>query len=218
MWDFFKSDVGKVALGGLIAVGGQLAVTLVAWGKEVWFDKSKKRKDAEYLAMRLVLLFDELISGCHKAVHDPLAEDREGVSESTVPYPSFTLPEGDYKALPRRLMYEVVSMPNRVNDIHEGLACAWEFSGPPNFDEFFLYRQEHWSKLGLKALDLIDALCRRYEIPAPQRPKFYSPRTSFQDLLAEIELDRQREQERTTHSVASLQSSHEKATETKEPD
>lgn len=202
MLDFFKSDVGKVALGGLIAVGGQLAVTLIAWVKEVWFDKSKKRKEAEYLAMRLVLLFDELIGDCYNAVHDPLVEDREGISESTVPDPSLTLPEGDYKALPRHLMYEVISMPNKLDGIKEGMASAWEFSGPPDYDEFFEYRREHSSRLGLKALDLIDALCRQYKIPQPERPDFYAPRQSFQDELAGIEQDKKKRGEENNRLVA----------------
>jgi hypothetical protein len=208
MWDFFKSDVGKVALGGLIAVGGQLAVTLIAWGKEVWFDRSKKRKEAEYLAMRLVLVFDELTNDCYNTVHDPLMADREGCSESTVADPTLTLPSnGDYKALPRHLMFEIMSMPNRLDSIMEGLSSAWDFSGPPDFTEFFEYRREHWSKLGLKSLDLIDALCRQYKIPVPERPEYYSPRQSFENELAEIIEDQKKRSEENDRMVALMKKS-----------
>ena len=191
MWEFLKSDIGKVSLGGLIAVSGQLAVTLIAWGKEVWFDRNKKRKEAEYLAMRLVLLFDELVGDCYNVVHDPLTQDQEGCSESTVGDPTLSLPvEGDYKALPRHLMYEVLSVPNKLDSIKEGMASAWEFSsGPPDYDEFFEYRREHWSRLGLKALDIIDALCLQYKIPPPERPSFYTPRRSFQNEIVAIGRD-----------------------------
>jgi hypothetical protein len=44
MLEFLKSDVGKVALGGVIAVVGQLTATLVAWFKEARFAAVKKRK------------------------------------------------------------------------------------------------------------------------------------------------------------------------------
>jgi hypothetical protein len=99
LFEFFKTDVGKVALGGAIAVGGQLAASLIGWGKEAWFDASKRRKEAEYLAMRLVLVFDELTGACYNAVHDPLFEDQEGCSEATVSDPTLSLPsDGDYKA------------------------------------------------------------------------------------------------------------------------
>lgn len=178
-------------------MSGQLAVTLISWLKEHRFAASKKRKDAEYLAMRLVLAFDGLINGCYNAVHDPLREDQEGISESTVPDPTLTLPsDGDYKALSRHLMYEILSMPNRLEGIKEGLSSVAEDSDPPDFFEFFEYRREHWSRLGLRALDLIDALCHRYKIPPPTRPNFYTPRTSFQDEIAEIENDRRERLER----------------------
>jgi hypothetical protein len=214
MLEFFKSDVGKVALGGLIAVGGQLAVTLIAWAKEVWFDKSKKRKEAEYLAMRLVLLFDELTTDCYNAVHDPLAQDQEGCSEATVGDPTISLPDGDYKALPRHLMYEVMSMPNRLESIKEGMASAWEFSGgPPDYDEFFEYRREHWSRFGLRALTLIDALCSAYKIPQPERPNFYTPRQSFLDELVAIEESQKERSEQNRRMTAGLNFQFAKANE-----
>jgi hypothetical protein len=205
MLDFFNSDSGKVALGGVIALSGQLAVPVIAWIKEAWFAASKDRREAEYLAMRLVLVFDELVNDCYNVVHDPLMPDREGCSEATVGDPTLTIPaEGDYKALPRHLMYEIISMPNKLEGIKEGMASAWEHSGPPDYDEFFEYRREHWSRLGLKALDLIDALCRQYKIPPPERPKFYTPKQSFQDELASIEEDKNARRAENDRLVASV--------------
>lgn len=183
-----KSDIGKVALGGAIAVAGQLAVTLIAWLKDAQFAARKKRKDAEYLALRLVLVFDGVVNACYSAVHDPLREDQEGISESTVPDPTITLPsDGDYKALPRDLMYDVLSMPNRLDGIKEGLAATAEDSFPPDYPEYYAYRCEHWSRFGLKALDLIDALCRLYKIPQPERPDHYTPEEAFKNELANVE-------------------------------
>ncbi|SIN87891.1 hypothetical protein SAMN05443247_00408 [Bradyrhizobium erythrophlei] len=205
MLEFLKTDVGKVALGGAIAVSGQLAASLIAWGKEAWFAASKRQKEAEYLAMRLVLVFDELTTDCYNAVHDPLTEDREGISESTVADPTLSLPtDGDYKALPRRLMFRIMSMPSKLDGIKEGMASAWEFSGPPNFDEFFEYRREHWSKLGLEALDLIDALCREYKIPPPERPEYYAPRESFLDELVKIEQYKREREEANSKMMAGV--------------
>ncbi|UPT96296.1 hypothetical protein J4G48_0046010 [Bradyrhizobium barranii subsp. apii] len=187
MLEFWKSDIGKVALGGVIAVIGQLTATLVAWLKEARFAATKERKDAEYLAIRLVLVLDGLVSACFNAVHDPLMEDQDGVTENTVPDPTLTLPaEGDYKALPRRLMYEVLSMPNKLEGIKGGLAATADISGPPDYTEYYEYREEHWSKLGLRALDLIDTLCRQYKIAPPERPAHYTPRESFRDVLTKL--------------------------------
>lgn len=205
MLEFLKTDVGKVALGGMIAVSGQLAASFIGWGKEYWFDANKQRREAEYLAMRLVLVFDELVTACYNAVHDPLTEDQDGCSEATVGNPTLSLPvDGDYKALPRRLMFQIMSTPSKLDGIKEGMATAWEFSGAPNYDEFFEYRREHWSKLGLQALDLIDALCREYKIPSPERPEYYDPRASFLKELVEIRQDKTDRDEANSKMIAHL--------------
>jgi hypothetical protein len=203
--EFFKTDVGKVALGGAIGVAGPLLASLIAWGKEYWFDTSKRRKEAEYLAMRLVLVLDELITDCYNAVHDPLVQDQEGCIESTVADPTLSLPtDGDYKALPRRLMFQIMSMPSKLDGIKEGMASVWEFSGPPDFDEFFEYRREHWSRLGLEALEVIDALCREYKIPLPDRPEYYAPRESFLKELVEVRQYKKERDEANSKMTASM--------------
>jgi len=184
--EFFKSDVGKVALGGLIALGGQLLVAGISWFKEARFAASKARKEAEYLAIRLVLVFDELTNDCYQAVNDPLMPDGDGFLQSSVPDPALTLPEGDYKTLPRHLMYEVLSMPNRLESIKEGMVSAWQDSTPPDYDELFEYRREHLARLGIRALGLIASICEAYKIPLPERPNLYTPWQSFQDELISI--------------------------------
>lgn len=45
MLEFWQSDVGRVALGGAIAVTGQLTATLVAWLKEARFAASRAMAD-----------------------------------------------------------------------------------------------------------------------------------------------------------------------------
>jgi len=186
--EFLKSDVGKILLGGALALAGQFLSGLLSWIKDAWVLYSNRRKDAEFLAIRLVLLFDEFVNACHDAVFDPLTEDTDGITESTVSDPLLTLPvEADYKALPRNLMFEILSMPNKLDSIKKGLSAVAEISGPPDFDEFFEYRKEHCSRLGLDALNLIDKISRRYGIAQPQRPDHYTPGKAFLDQISEIQ-------------------------------
>jgi hypothetical protein len=102
-------------------------------------------------------------------------------------------------------MFDIMSMPNRLEGIREGLASVADISGPPDYDEVFEYRREYMSKLRLKALELIDALCRRYEIPLPERPEHYTPRQSFLDELAKIEQVQQKRDEATSQMYASIE-------------
>lgn len=181
---------------------------MVAWLKEARFAATKNRKDAEYLGIRPVLVLDGLVGACYNAVHDPLIEDEEGVTENTVPDPTLMLPaEGDYRALPRHLMYEVLSMPNRLDGIKAGLAATADHSGPPDYTEYYEYREEHWSRLGLRALDLIDSLCRQYKIVPPERPAHYTPREAFQDVLAKLADFKREQHERNAAIIAKLTAS-----------
>jgi hypothetical protein len=205
MFEFFKTDVGKVVLGGVLVGTVQLIISLIALIKEVWFHKSKRRGEAQYLAMRLVLVFDQLVNDCSKAVHDRLTRDGGGFTQSTEDDPALLLPtDGDYKALPRHLMFRALSMPSKVDGIKEGLRSVWEFSDAPDYDDFYEYRREHWSKLGLEALQLIDALCRAYKIPAPDRPEHYSPREAFLKKLVEVEQGQKNRAEAQRKMMASM--------------
>jgi hypothetical protein len=158
----------------------------------------------------------ELTTDCYNVVHDPLTEDQEGCSEATVGDPTLSLPtDGDYKALPRRLMFQIMSMPSKLDGIKEGAASVWDFSTPPDYEELFEYRREEWSKLGLEALELIDALCREYKIPVPDRPKYYTPRESFSNALVEVKQERKKREEANSEMMAGFITTLPKADATK---
>jgi len=185
MWEFFATDVGKVALGGVIATTGSLILFALGWIKEWRFSSKKQKIEAQHLGIRLVLVLDKLVADCYNAVHDPLFTDEQGFTHSSVPNPEFTLPEGgDYRALPTQLMYDIMSMPNRLNAIREGMDAVGEQSSPPDYEEYFQYRDENLSKLGLRAIGQIESLCKRYKIPPPERPEYYAPK---EDLISRLE-------------------------------
>ncbi|GLH44522.1 hypothetical protein RS3R6_10000 [Pseudomonas atacamensis] len=194
MWDFFATDVGKVALGGFIATTGSLIVFGLGWLKESQLSSKKQKIEAQHLSIRLVLVLDKLVADCYNAVNDPLCIDEQGYSHSMVPNPDFALPEGgDYRALPTQLMYDIMSMPNRLNAVKEGMDSVGEQSSPPDYEDYYRYRDENLSRLGLRAIGQIESLCNKYKIPPPERPRFYNPK---EDLLARLErieeIDRKR--------------------------
>jgi hypothetical protein len=196
MWEFFATDSGKVALGGVIAILGSLIVFVLGWVKESLLSWKRRQMEAQHLGIRLVLALDKLVGECYNAVNDPLGTDEQGYSYSLVSNPMFTLPEGgDYRALPTQLMYDIMSMPNRLNAINEGMVSAGDNSYPPDYDEYYRYRDEKLSEFGLKAIGQIESLCDKYRIPFPEWPSFYDPKQGFLDQLAKIEeMDRRRSQ------------------------
>lgn len=205
MWEFFASDVGKVALGGLIAISGQLLVFLLGWAKESRTSKKKQELDAQHLGIRLVLALEKLVGECYQATNDPTCTDNQGLTRNTVPNPDFVLPqEGDYRALPTGLMYEIMSMPNRLDAIKEGMSSAYEYADPPEYDDYYIYRGESLSQFGLQAIRLIESLCDRYKIPPPDRPEYYDPKQGLLDQLKRIEKDRQRYEQAQKVMLSSL--------------
>jgi hypothetical protein len=188
IFEFFSSDVGKVALGGLIAFFGQVVVALIAWFREARVTSRNLHRDAEYLAIRVVLVLEELVGNAYNAVNDPIAYDEEGIASETVSDPDLVLPtDGNYKALPSQLMYRILSLPNRLNAVEEGKAAVAEHSGPPGYDEVFQYRIEELSKVGLEALAIIQALCNKYAIPQPVRPEHYDPEDGFKREMTKVQ-------------------------------
>jgi len=196
MWEFFATDVGKVALGGVIATTGSLILFALGWIKESRLSCKKQKIEAQHLGIRLVLVLDKLVGECYNAVNDPLFTDDQGYTHSTIPNPDFALPEGgDYRALPTQLMYDIMSMPNRLNAIKEGMDSVGDQASPPDYEEYYRYRDENLSKLALRAIGQIESLCKKYKIPPPERPPFYDPKEDLLARLARIEeIDRMRAQ------------------------
>lgn len=188
MFEFFASDVGKVALGGVIAITGQLLVFLLGWAKEARISDKKRQSDAQHLGIRLVLVMEKLVGDCCLAANDPTYTDEHGLTRNAVPNPEFSLPlEGDYRALPTDLMYEIMSLPNRLDAIKEAMASAYEFADPPDYETYYFHRDESLAKLGLQAVRLIKSLCDKYKIPPPDRPEYYDPEQDLLNHLKRIE-------------------------------
>lgn len=188
MPEFLTSDVGKVAIGGLIAMAAQILVFILGWMKEHRVSIKKRDLDAQYLGIQVVLALDKLVGDCLEAVKDPTETDANGFTRSTVSNPEFALPvEGDYRAFPTQLMYSVMFMPNRVSAINEGLDAAWDQASPPDYDEYYRFRGEAFSKLGLQAITVISDLCTKYKIPLPEWPAGYDPRRLFLEEIKELD-------------------------------
>lgn len=184
MLSFLETDAGKVALGGVIAFSSQIVVFLLGWVKEHLKTRSEESKEARFLAIRVVIALDEVVTACYGVVTDPTEMTSMGETISTVNIPELKLPhDGDYRSFPAMLMYEVVSMPSRLAAIREGASSAWDYSSRPEHEEYFLYREVEISKFGLSALDQIDKLCAEYEIPVVAKAEHYNPRKIFEKKL-----------------------------------
>jgi len=157
----------------IIALVGVVVGAALTIGRELFAEWRKDQKDAQYLAIRIVCIFDRFIEGCVAVVGDDGLfhgqPDAEGYSRIQVEEPSLDiqLTDVNWKALPSELMYEILSFPNSLDDAKHIVSTTFDLAAfPPSYDEGFEERQYQFSKLGLNAVCLVEKLRSEYNLPA----------------------------------------------------
>jgi hypothetical protein len=60
----------------------------------------------------------------------------------------------DWKVLPADLMYAILNLPYRTEQLESKIAQVWDFDDPPEYPETFWTRQHGFAVLGLEVSDL----------------------------------------------------------------
>jgi hypothetical protein len=189
LWQFFQTTQGSIFLGALtgagsIAIGVMLSRFLLLAGIRRPY-RAVQSRERRMLAMRVVLALDDLVGGCHSAAIDAPEFNPSDAGDFVLHTddPRLVLPKDvDWSLLSPELAEEILWMPNRLRNILDALESL--DVNAPEFDDFFLHRQADFSKLGLRAMDIIDRLSAEYGIEVPERPLYYDPRATFEEGLA----------------------------------
>ena len=162
----------KYIFGLLGIVLGTVLGAVFAVVRELYAENRSKKKEAEYLAIRMVCIFESFIEGSASVVGDNGLyhgqTDAEGYSRIQVPAPQLDIQLSDvnWKSLPPELMYEILYFPNLIKDAESFIDSTFEHaSTPPDYSEGFEERQNQYSKLGLMASELTIKLRMKYKIP-----------------------------------------------------
>jgi hypothetical protein len=210
LWQFFETTQGSIILGALIGAGGitigQLLLKSSALTGFVRQPRPARTNEARALAMRVVLALDDLVGGCHSAAIDAPEFNPVDPGDFVLhtDNPTLVLPrDADWSLLTPDLAEDIQWMPNRLRNIIDALESL--DVSPPEFDDFFLHRQADYSRLGLRAMDLIDRICLEYGIEPPERMAYYHPRETFEEgvALAADFSDRRRRSQRNASGSAS---------------
>lgn len=171
-WSFLPSIIS--AASGLFGVwmGGQLT-----WIREASKEKERIKKESSYLAILVVAHLDRLVNDCVRvALDDGTVEGRPAGTDGiyyvpTVELPTFS-PLGlnvDWKVLPAELMYGILNIPYKIEQLANYIAGVWEFDDPPEHTEMFWARQHGFAVLGLEVSELVRRLrqhaCLPMEVP-----------------------------------------------------
>ncbi|MFK5895259.1 MAG: hypothetical protein QM504_18755 [Pseudomonadota bacterium] len=162
----------KYIFGLLGIVLGSVLSTIFSVVRELYAESRSKKKEAEYLAIRMVCIFESYMEGCASVVGDNGLyhgqTDADGFSSIQVPAPQLDIQLSDvnWKSLPPKLMYEILYFPNLIKDAQAFIDSTFEHASfPPDYSEGFEERQNQYSILGLKAAELTTKLRTKYKIP-----------------------------------------------------
>jgi hypothetical protein len=104
-----------------IVLGSALSV-IFSIARELYAESRAKRKETEYLAIRMVCIFESFMEGCASVVSDDGTyhgqTDADGYSRVQVVPPQLevNLSDVNWRSLPPELMYEILYFPNLIKD------------------------------------------------------------------------------------------------------
>lgn len=158
---------------GLVGIVlGSLLSAIFAVVRDLYTENRAKKKEAEYLAIRMICIFDFFMEGCASVVGDDGLyhgqTDAEGYSriQVTPPQLDVQLDDVNWKSFPPELMYEILSFPNLIKDAESYISSTFEnAASPPDYSEGFEERQYQYSNLGIMASELTTKLREKYKIP-----------------------------------------------------
>jgi hypothetical protein len=182
------------ALFGFIGV---IVGAFVPWFQSTLEGGRARRRDAQYLAIRLVCVLDKFLEDCAAAAADKGEEDQDGLTRAKVDSPD--VPEFpadvDWRSIDPALMYSLLSFQNEVKAAEQAVSATWEWADPPDFSDFFESRTEKYGECGVRAAKLSQTLRSIYKIPPNKYPEWWNPFDVIQkELKALIERQRRREE------------------------
>jgi hypothetical protein len=182
-------------LGG-VWLGGRLT-----WKREESRESDRIKKESGYLAILVVAHLDRFVNGCLQvSFDDGTGEGRpagaDGYHQTTVSSPKFDplALDFEWKVLPADLMYGILNLPYRTEQLENDIANTSENDDPPDYAETFWTRQHGFAVLGLEVSELarklrlyaglpIDAPAdggrSRDDLLREQRDKFVDARAAY---------------------------------------
>lgn len=183
------------ALYGLFGVILGSALTLA---RELLSDHRSRKKRAEYLAILISCALDRYIDQCVNVANDGGVEDPEGYTITQEPDAEIDLQsfDVDWQSLPAKLMYEILSFQNLIEEAKHSIDAVAEYvAGPPDYSEAIEERQYQFATLEIKAGDIAKELREKYNLPK-RNYESWDPIDSMNKTKNEIIEQRKEREER----------------------
>lgn len=156
-WSFLPSLIS--AASGLCGVwlGGRLT-----WKRESLREAERVGKESSYLAILVVAHLERFANGCWSVACDdgtsegrPAGRDGEYyMATSEIPTFDPLVLDVNWKVLPSNLMFEILNLPYKNEQLVSHIAGVGEFADPPDYTDYFWARQYGFAELGLEVSEL----------------------------------------------------------------
>lgn len=173
------SDEWELAQNVITAGVGLVGVWLGGrwtWKREEERERGREMKEATYLAILVIAYLDRLANACLSVAFDDGTDEGRPAGSQGCWAPTVTPPIFDplsfdvnWKSLPSDLMYDILGMPYRIEQLGQELINIYEYDSPPDYSEYFWARQHGWAVLGLEVSELAQRL--RAHASLPDRPQ-----------------------------------------------
>lgn len=129
-------------------------------------EEAQREKDITYLAIIVSTHLEHFTNACVEVMYDngtaygQPSDTESGFHEATITPPAIDPVEFDvnWKALPGELMYEILSLPYKLELLKQHLSAVGENDFPPDFADFFWERQYGYACLARDVADLASRL------------------------------------------------------------
>jgi len=195
------------AIFGLVGV---LIGSAISWLQSYWLNRQVAKKAAQYLAIRVVCIFDKYLEDCVSVVKDDGLScgqrTPDGCLKPQVSSPGAPVfpDDVDWKSISHNLMYEILSFPSDVDAADRSIAFTADVvASPPDYEEFFEDRAFHYAQFGLRAYELAKRLRKTYDIPAKEYGD-WKPVSELEGELKKIKEARAHRGKRNAELMASM--------------
>jgi hypothetical protein len=168
-------DAGNVSaiISAVAGISGVLLGNVFVLVKERFTTKAARQKETTYLGVIVVSHLERFANDCsHVAFDDGTEYGRPAGSNGecvpTTAPPKFQPLEinVDWRLLPKDLMYPILRLPDRQEQLHSKLEGITQYDyDPPEHTEYFWVRQRGYAEFGLQASDLASKLRTHAGIP-----------------------------------------------------
>ena len=129
--------------------------------------EAKNEKELLFIATELVFHLERFAELCVNLATDAGYEDSSGITRFSVVAEDLSLSQisGDWRVLPRQLMYRIRELPVLQNSADRAIGSAAEHDDPPDYDDTFYERRYQYTWLGLKTIILARRVRKLVDLP-----------------------------------------------------